>query len=92
MENQSYSNSFLIKDNSSKLNFNIQEIKREKMIPNESNIESNQKKQNICQICKKQFSTLGNMRNHIMTIHEDYRPFACTFPGCNKKYSIESRF
>ena len=92
MEKKINSNSLVLKDNSSKLSFNIQEIKSEKKISNQSNIETNQKNQNICEICKKHFSTLGNMRNHIMTIHEDYRPFRCTFPGCNKKYSIESRF
>ena len=27
-----------------------------------------------------------------MVIHENYRPFRCTYPGCNKKYSIESRY
>ena len=32
------------------------------------------------------------MRNHIITIHQNYRPFKCTYPGCNKKYSIESRY
>ena len=46
---------------------------------------------NICQKCNKNFSTSGNLRNHIMTIHQNYRPYQCTFPGCTKKYSIESR-
>ena len=53
---------------------------------------SNEKKQNICKICKKSFSTSGNMRNHIITIHENYRPFKCNYPGCKKEYSIESRY
>ena len=56
------------------------------------NDKESKKKNNICDICYKSFSTLGNMRNHKMTIHENYRPFKCTFPGCNKKYSIENRY
>ena len=27
-----------------------------------------------------------------MTIHQNYRPFKCTFPGYNKRYSIESHY
>lgn len=48
-------------------------------------------KENFCAACKKTFSTIGNLRNHIMTIHENNRPFKCSFPGCNKSYSIQSR-
>ena len=44
-----------------------------------------------CSQCDKYFSTLGNLRNHIMTIHENKRPFKCNFPNCTKSYSIESR-
>ena len=49
-------------------------------------------KKNECQICKKTFSTLGNMRNHLLTIHQNYRPYKCEFPGCDKRYSILSRY
>jgi len=46
---------------------------------------------NYCSLCKKSFSTMGNLRNHIMTIHENQKPFKCPFPNCNKEYSIKSR-
>ena len=48
-------------------------------------------KNKYCEICQKKFSTTGNLRNHMMTIHQNLRPFQCPFPGCNKKYSIQSR-
>ena len=85
MQNMINVNSLTTNENTSK----TEEI--ESKYSNIKNKES-QKKNNICDICHKSFSTLGNMRNHKMTIHENYRPFECTFPGCNKKYSIENRF
>ena len=93
MENQGNNNSLPAKENTSKINFNIkEETKNENNAYAKNTLEYASKKQNICNICNKQFSTLGNMRNHIMTIHQNYRPFKCTYPGCNKKYSIESRY
>ena len=53
---------------------------------------SQSEKKNECQICKKTFSTLGNMRSHFLTIHQNYRPYKCEFPGCDKRYSILSRY
>jgi uncharacterized Zn-finger protein len=94
MQKQENSNSLPIKENLTKLGFNIQESTNENKIPN-SNLsfkEDSDKKQNICSICNKPFSTLGNMRNHIMSIHKNIRPFKCSYPGCDKKYSIESRY
>ena len=44
--------------------------------------EPSQKVKNECTVCKKVFSTLGNMRNHYLTIHQDYRPYVCDYPGC----------
>ena len=52
---------------------------------------SSKSKITFCSKCNKNFSTLGNLRNHIMTIHENKRPFKCHYPNCNKSYSIESR-
>ena len=44
-----------------------------------------------CNICLKIFSTNGNLKNHITTIHQNFRPFKCTFQNCNKSYSNKSR-
>jgi KRAB domain-containing zinc finger protein len=90
MQNTNNLNSLPTKENSPKLSFSIQETENENGI--QIHEELSPKKNNICEFCHKPFSTLGNMRNHIMTIHQNYRPFKCTYPGCNKKYSIESRF
>ena len=76
-----------INENSTKLSFKIQENKNSSLTE-----ESSQNTSTICDICHKSFSTLGNMRNHKMTIHQNYRPYKCTFPGCNKKYSLQSGF
>ena len=54
-------------------------------------ISSKPNQKNYCTLCEKSFSTQGNLRNHIMTIHENNRPFICPYPNCNKKYSIQSR-
>ena len=80
--------SFSINENSIKLSFKIQDNKNSSLTYDESSQNNN----NICDICHKSFSTLGNMRNHKMTIHQNYRPFKCTYPGCNKKYSLQSGF
>ena len=92
MEKQSIVNTLPSKEKPAKLNFKVQEIKDDNKNSIKNFIEINQKKQSICHICNKPFSTIGNMRNHIMTIHQNYRPYSCIFPGCNKKYSIESRY
>ena len=54
-------------------------------------MESNQITKQICPICSKLFSTNGNLKNHIMTIHKNIRPYKCSFTGCNKEYSNKSR-
>ena len=72
--------------------FNIQEPTSQNQSLTQSNKESQSKKKNECEICKKSFSTLGNMRNHFLTIHQNYRPYKCEFPGCSKRYSILSRY
>ena len=46
---------------------------------------------NFCTECGKIFSTSANLRNHVLTIHENMRPYKCPYPNCNKSYSIESR-
>ena len=44
-----------------------------------------------CPKCNKSFSTNGNMKNHFQTIHQNFRPFKCSFPFCSKTYSNKSR-
>ena len=44
-----------------------------------------------CTICKKSFSTNGNLKNHINTIHNHILPFKCPFPLCTHSYSNQSR-
>ena len=93
MQKQINSNSLSTKENSTKIALNTQDLQNENTINlSITEFASKKQKQNICNICNKPFSTLGNMRNHIMVIHQNYRPFKCTYPGCNKNYSIESRY
>ena len=47
---------------------------------------NNSKKNFFCEKCKKNFSTQGNLQTHIKNIHENNRPFKCTFPNCTKAY------
>lgn len=50
-----------------------------------------QQSSNLCEQCLKVFSSQINLKNHILRIHEKSFPFTCTYPGCNKKYSVEIR-
>ena len=58
-----------------------------------TSVQSEAKKPNnkYCSICNKVFSTPINLRNHIKTIHDKNFPFKCTYPNCNKQYSIATR-
>lgn len=49
------------------------------------------KKTNFCELCKNYFSTKGNLKNHISTIHNNIRPFKCPYDKCDKSYSNKSR-
>ena len=92
MKNQSTLSSTFAVETIIKPTFIFQESIPENQSSQLPNNESNEKKKNECVVCKKVFSTLGNMRNHYLTIHQDYRPYVCDYPGCNKKYSISSRY
>jgi uncharacterized Zn-finger protein len=91
MKNTSTTSTFTV-EIINKSPFNIQEPTSQNQPLTQSNNESQSKKKNECEICKKSFSTLGNMRNHFLTIHQNYRPYKCEFPGCSKRYSILSRY
>ena len=92
MLKQPNSNSLPTKENLPIINFNIEETVKNNITSNLPFKETPIKNRNICPTCNKPFSTLGNMKNHIMTIHKNIRPFICTYKGCNKKYSVESRY
>ncbi len=49
------------------------------------------KKTFFCTICEKSFSTNGNLKNHINTIHNHILPFKCPYPLCKHSYSNQSR-
>jgi len=44
-----------------------------------------------CPICLKNFSTNGNLKNHINTIHRHIFPFKCPIKNCTHSYSNKSR-
>ena len=91
MKNQSTASTFSV-EFVNKRPFNVEELPVEIQSINHTVIESKTKRKNECIECKKTFSTLGNMRNHYLTIHQNYRPYKCEFPGCSKRYSILSRY
>ncbi|KAJ4820854.1 Transcription factor IIIA [Rhynchospora pubera] len=37
--------------------------------------------------CKATFSNKSNLKKHVMAVHEDSRPFVCSFPGCGKRFA-----
>ena len=43
----------------------------------------------LCEKCNKLFSSRHSLNRHIISIHNNYRPFKCLFPNCNKRYSVE---
>ena len=43
-----------------------------------------------CEYCGKNYSTKGNLKNHLSSIHLNNKPFKCQFPNCNKSYINKS--
>lgn len=37
--------------------------------------------------CKASFSNKSNLKRHVMAVHEDSRPFACSFSGCGERFA-----
>ena len=44
-----------------------------------------------CETCLKSFSSNGNLKHHINTIHNNNRPFKCPFPQCIKAFPSLNR-
>ncbi|ORX92530.1 hypothetical protein K493DRAFT_168795, partial [Basidiobolus meristosporus CBS 931.73] len=42
-----------------------------------------------CAICQREFQRPSTLRTHMYS-HTGEKPFACTFEGCNKRFSVES--
>ncbi|KAJ2780790.1 hypothetical protein H4R18_003258 [Coemansia javaensis] len=42
-----------------------------------------------CGYCKKRFQRPSSLTSHVYT-HTGERPFACTFPGCSRRFSVHS--
>ena len=51
----------------------------------------NSKKTLLCEKCNKLFSTKHSLKDHINFIHNNYRPFKCLFPNCDKEYLVEAK-
>lgn len=45
----------------------------------------------VCNICQRPFSTNGNLKNHIVSIHNKILPYKCPYDNCTKAYSNRSR-
>ena len=89
-------NSLILSQPTKKYLFNIHNEDLFNFSRTNNSTESSQKEQSsseeefLCKKCNKLFSTKGNLQKHIDTIHENYRPFKCTFPNCTKQYGCES--
>ena len=43
-----------------------------------------------CQLCNKTFTRMDTLENHMKCLHSNDRPFKCTFPGCPKRFPLQS--
>ena len=68
----------------------IKSFKRKKYTSKKNVIKTSENKL-LCESCKKVFSTTGSLKNHIMIVHENYRPYKCTFPNCKKEYGRQDQ-
>ena len=49
-------------------------------------VSKNNEQKLLCEKCNKLFSSKYSLNQHVIIIHNNYRPFECVFPNCNKKY------
>ena len=68
-------------------NFSSDDLKKEPIIPRKRPSQNSEYK---CTFCGKNYSTKGNLNNHLSSIHLNNKPFKCQFPNCNKSYINQS--
>nr|XP_025964692.1 transcription factor IIIA isoform X2 [Dromaius novaehollandiae] len=40
--------------------------------------------------CGRTYTTLFNLQSHILSFHEEKKPFSCDYPGCGKVFAMKS--
>ncbi len=46
-------------------------------------------KREYCPYCEKGFSQKSALRTHIKTLHAQYKPYKCSYEGCNAAFSLK---
>ena len=67
--------------------YSSDDLKKEPIIPRKKPSQNSEYK---CTFCDKNYSTKGNLKNHLSSIHLNNKPFKCQFPECNKSYINQS--
>jgi uncharacterized Zn-finger protein len=56
---------------------------------NHSVVEIKSDRNFLCEICNNNFTTKGNLKNHILSIHKKIKPFKCDL--CETSYTNKCR-